>query len=160
MAAITLKDLARTDLDPVLVTLCDSSTVCVQHRKPKRRVGRYLEHGRTVRLDHGITDDLLHGVCLAYAKGRIVKIEEISIRQGYCLDDANKTRWPLIGRELHRVSQGRDTRSRGGHTVNVVDAADIDDAGTLGDQGSIEVDAGGLVNDNRRRWPWLGRHNV
>ena len=95
----------------------------------------------------------------ADAKGAVVEITHIVIRQRHRLFDAQEARLALGRRGLRRISQRRDIHR--GRTVEVVDAADIDQARrsrATRSGSSWPVDR--LIEDHRRQHARLCRHDV
>src|SRR5688572_3109800 len=156
MTAIAMAYLARADLQPVAMCREQASAIDVQHGNEERDIGRYAHRHRPIRLDGCITENLPHETDIAAHSGVEVDVgeAEIFIADGHRLLQTQESRRPLCRVAQPRISDGGDIYSTGvgDDTVEVVDAADVEQADAFTNQCWIEVRRGLRVVGTERRW--------
>ena len=78
-----------------------------------------------------IADNFPHQLLTAASEGRTRKIEYGVIWNANRFDDAQKAGRTVIGAGLRRISQRGDIRYGGIEAVDIIDAAYVEDSGSL-----------------------------
>ena len=142
MAAVALEFLARADLQPVIVPRADAPSVGVKDRDRERDVRGHLDPYGAVRLDGRIAQHLAHAERRGNAEGAAAEIEYVTVGEAHRLLDAQESRGTLGGASAARVRHGGDAARRRVDAVDVVHAADVEEAHAFRLEIGIEVDAG------------------
>ncbi len=113
--------------------------------------GRHLDAHRAVRLDRRVAEDLAHAEAARGAEGGAAEVTHLVVGNPDRLLDAHEAGRTFVGGRLHRVDErgvaaGCDVRA-----VEVVDAADVQDADILRRQHRVVVDARHGVDDHGRQ---------
>ena len=157
MAAVAGNHLAGAELEPVAVGRRNAARVAVEDGHGERHAGGQLEHRRAVGLDRDVADDLAHAEPAGCAEGGAGEVERLAVRDGHGLLDAKEARGTLRRGRPRRVAHRADAARRGVGPVDVVDAADLEDADVLLGELRVVVDAGHGVEDHGR--PRHARHH-
>ena len=107
----------------------------------ERHAGRHLDAHRAVRLDGRVAEDLAHAEAAGGAESRAAEVAHVVVRNADRLLDAHEARGALVRGRLHRVDQRGIAARRDVGAVEVVDAADVEDADVLGREDRVEIDA-------------------
>ena len=158
VTAVAFDDLAGACGQPVVVRLSNALAVGVQHTDHERRVRRNLDHYRTIRLDHPVTDDFLHAVFGRDAEGGVVDVEHVIVGQRYGLDHPQKAGRPGLRARYRRIGHGIDVDDCG--PVEIVHAADAQDRLILLGERTVELEVVRAVEDHGRLWPRIRRHDL
>ena len=145
-------------MQPVLVSGTDAAAVRIENLRPEGDVGGHLDRHGSVGLDRRVAEDLPHELGLAPAERRAVQIHQVVVRHGHRLHQPQKARRPVGVRRQRRVRQGHQVG--GGGAVDVVDALDVEHADGLRHQIRVQLDAGRLVEDDRRSHLRLEDHHL
>ncbi len=123
-------------------------------------VGRDLDPHGAVRLDRRVAEHLAHPELRCDAERAVAEVEGVAVGQAHGLFDAQEPRGALRrGRQLRVGDRGDAAR---GHVdaVDVVHAADVEDADALGFELRVEIDAGRSIEEHRRQHARLQRDDV
>ena len=127
MTTVALNRLTGTYLYPVLMPCGDTPSCTIQHTDCQRHIGWYLRLLPSHPANWYITDYFSHQLVSATPKRSTRDIFYIVIRNTDCLDNSQKAGTARIGRGQSRIRNGCHIRDGGIDTIDIVDAANIQD---------------------------------
>ena len=151
VASVAGEHFARAHLQPVEMARRDAPAIHVEHADAERHARGNLDLHGSVRLDRRVAEDLAHAEAAGGAERRAAEVTDFVVREPDRLFDADEPGGALVGRRLYRVDERGIAARRDVGAVEVVDAADVQDADVLRGEDGVVVDARDRVDDHGRQ---------
>ncbi len=154
MTAVAFEPLARHDLQPARMTCAEhagqSTAIRIQDADREGDVCRDFHEHRPVRLDRRVPQYLTHAEAATRdAKGAVAEIVSVLVWQRDDLFDAQKSCGPIRVLSVRGIADRGNAAGRGVDAIDVVHAADAEDARALRQQLIRVVHTGDAIENDR-----------